>query len=292
MSRPLGWRKDRYDPKDYLHRKLVRLLIPDSFSLEEYLPEVRDQGNIGSCVGFGIGGNLTGLARGQDAFEEWFSPTWIYNGARFLAGDLNYDAGAYPRDALDWISENGCLLEHFWPYDPYKLDKTSPPSNLVEEALKRPILAYFRVTGGTEGICSALSLGCFVSIGVPWFDKWMDTDRDGNLAEVTELDDVAGGHEVFLYGYDIPKQLFYGQNSWGKEWGKNGRFTMPFSAFDVFKQFGGYDAHYVAVDWAKEPEPPVPPEPVPPTPPEPEPENWFVKFIKWLWELIKKIFAG
>jgi hypothetical protein len=251
----MGWKKDRYDSRDYLHVKLPPPKIPDSFSLIEFLPEVRDQGRVGSCVGFGIGGNLTGLAKKLGTFLEWFSPTWIYNGARFLEGTLTQDSGAYPRDALEWIKKNGCLLESLWPYDPQRLDKSAPPSSLIPEAQKRPILEYYRVTSGVEGICSAIASGYFVSIGTPWFNKWMETEKGGILAEIHEDDIEAGGHETFLYGYNKTQGYFYGINSWGKDWGINGRFAMLFSAFDVFKKFGGYDAHYVIVNWDGEPEP-------------------------------------
>jgi hypothetical protein len=40
---------------------------------------------------------------------------------------------------------------------------------------------------------------------------------------------------------------------------------MPFSAFPVFKVVGGYDAHYVNVNWGSAPPPP----PAPPVPPAP-----------------------
>jgi hypothetical protein len=281
MNKLMGWKKDKYDPRDWIIRRLPPEVIPDSYSLVEYLPDVRDQGNVGSCVGFGIGGNLTGTAKQCGVYQDWFSPTWIYNGARFIAGDLPFDVGAYPKDALEWLIDKGCLPEHFWPYNPNRLDKTSPPSSLDPEAAKWPLLAYFRITGGAEGICSAIASGHLVSIGVPWFDKWMDP-TNGQLPEVTNQDDLAGGHEVFLYGYSKPLAIFYGMNSWGKEWGNNGKFTMPLSAFDVFKELGGYDAHFLAVTWEEQTDPIDPPEPTPsPTPK----KHWWVI----LWEWIKKI---
>lgn len=278
-DRKLGWHKDRYDSRDWLHRKLVPEEIPDTFSLAEYLPEVRDQGNVGSCVGFGIGGNLTGWAKKLGVFSEWFSPTFIYNGARFIDGSLLEDAGAYPKDALEWLRQKGCLLEHFWPYDPDALDTTSPPSRFDLEAAKYPLLAYFRVTDGVEGICSALASGHFVSIGVPWFYEWMDAP-DGKLPDIDSQSEVAGGHEVYLYAYDKSLGVFYGVNSWGTEWGDSGKFTMPMSAFSVFKEIGGYDAHYVLVLWMAE-QPPEPPAP------EPSKKPWWMR----LWEWIRRIFG-
>jgi hypothetical protein len=235
--------------------------LPDVFTLAEFLPTVRDQGNLGSCTGFGIGGKFSALAKKLAVFLEWFSPTWIYNGGRKVAGVLPFDTGCYPRDNYEFIREWGILLEHFKPYRD-TLDKTDPTTwgfNL--EAAKWPIVSYFRITDGIDNICDAIAAGHFVSLGSPWYSAWMDTDSQGRLPE--EYSSVVGGHETFLYGYDRIQKMFFGQNSWGTSWGNKGRFLMPFSAFAAFKIDDGYDAHYAEVTWAAVPPPPPDPEPVP-----------------------------
>lgn len=273
-KRQLGWRKDKYDERDYLHFHLAA--VPDSVDLSPYLPPVGDQGQVGSCVGWGIGGNLGATAKQQNVFKEIFSATWIYNGARFIEGTLNEDAGAYPRDGFDWLVSKGGLLEHFWPYDPTKLDKTSPPSKFNAEAAKCPVAAYYRITGGAEGICSALAAGHLVSIGTPWFMPWVDIDDDGVLCEINASTQCVGGHETCLYGYDKTKKVFYGLNSWGSEWGRGGHYTMPMSAFSVFGKFGGYDAHYVEVTWIPGPTPPPDP------PKDCKCSYWLPNIFRWI----------
>jgi hypothetical protein len=114
------------------------------------------------------------------------------------------------------------------------------------------------VADGVEGICSALADGHLVSIGNPWFEKWI-IYREGVfgwpiLKEVDADDPVAGGHETLIYAYDKNEAIFYGMNSWGAGWGINGFYKMHFSSIDVFKQVGGYDAHYITFS----------PEPLPP----------------------------
>lgn len=274
-----GWRKDTWDGRDYLHKVAMPTAIPDVVDLSKYCPGVRNQGGVGSCTGFGIGANITAAAKKSGVYTEWFSPWWIYNGARYIEGDLRYDNGAYPRDCLDWLVKKGCLLEHFWPYQDgtSKLDTTSPPSKFDPEAAKWPLvgysdapqlkLGYYRVTAGADGICSALAQEKLVSIGIPWPSKWMSS-KDGVLPAITASSSIAGGHEVVLYGYDKTKGLFCGMNSWGTtQWSYTGKvipkgcFTMPMSVFEVFKKLGGYDAHYVEVKWGAL-EPPVPPTPV------------------------------
>jgi hypothetical protein len=255
MEMKFGWRKDPYDARDYLHKPKL-LQIPNAVSLRALLPPVRNQGAVGACVGFGIAVNLGGVAAGQKAFSEWFSPTWIYNGARFIEGTLTQDVGAAPGDALSWLQKNGTLLEHFWPYSA-NLDQSAPSSLQMSEVNKYPDFAYYRCVDGPIGIASALAdaeasyraggPAWLVSIGTPWFDKWYSQPipADGVLPAVTASDAVVGGHETCLSDYDLTTAMFYGQNSWGTPWGDKGRYWMPFEAFDTMKQIGGYDAQYI-----------------------------------------------
>jgi len=260
MVNKLGWHKDKYDVRDYLHKMKV-VKIPTNVMLTEQLTLIRDQGNVGSCVGFGVGININSVWKKLGVYTEWESPTWIYNGARYIEGTLSQDIGCYPKDALDWLLNNGTLLEQFWKYNPNSLDKSAPSSAIMAQALKYKNFAYYRVVDGVSGICSAIADGHLVSIGTPWFDKWFDAS-DGVLENVDEDDSVAGGHETCLYGYDQQKAVLHGVNSWGTGWGKNGMYVMPYEAITVFKALGGYDAHYITFDAETEPQP-EPPEPEP-----------------------------
>jgi len=245
MEHKLGWKKDHYDPKDYLHKRKVYPL-PDRFSLAPFLTPIRDQGNCGSCVGHGIGINLNSVKVALGIYEEWCSPTFIYNGARFIEGTLPIDCGCYPKDALDWTLKYGILLEHYWPYDGF--DKAAPSTERINEADKYKGFAYVRCVDGIDGICDAISSGHFVSIGSPWFGEWMDSPPCGRLPKPTNSSFDAGGHETCFYEYDRIEGVFFGANSWGTEWGDNGLYIMPFEAIDIFKNRGGYDAHYITFE--------------------------------------------
>lgn len=279
-QRRFGWSKDPRDERDYVRGKIVYAL-PTRVDLSGVLPSVRDQGNLGSCTGFGIGGNLAGTAKQQNAFTEWFSPTWIYNGARLLEGCLGYDDGAYPRDCLEFLRANGSLLEHLHPYSD-TLDTSAPTKwACAPEALKWPIVSYTRLVDGVDGIMGALASGHLISLGTPWYGSWSDTDANGILSD--NYGSVAGGHEYLCYGYDSTLRLLYCQNSWGPSWGKSGRFAIRYSAIDAFKSDGGYDAHIVLVDWGEVvPPEPDPPEPDPDPDPVPDPTPSPPKFLRWL----------
>jgi len=191
------WKKDKFDKRDYLHkRKFIEL--PGSINHSELLTPIRDQGSVGSCVGFGIGINFNSVKKNLAIFEEWSSPTYIYNGARYLEGTLLLDCGCYPRDALEWTVDYGILDEHFWPYDPSMVDRQAPSSERINQANRYVGFQYWRAVDGVDGLCDVLASGYLVSIGTPWFEEWRTTDVDGRLATPTANSTVAGGHETCL----------------------------------------------------------------------------------------------
>ncbi len=249
-ERYFGHIKDRRDERDYLLRAVKPKLIPDIVDLSLILPSVRDQGNQGSCVGHGIGGILTGKAIQIKTFTEWFSPRWIYYLGRFMGGYVNEDCGCEPRLALDGLLKSGCALESAWPYES-DFDPSPPPDAAYRAAFGWPLLSYVRVVDGVDGLCTALADGNLVAIGSPWFTKWLPSPKDGKLPSIKCWDSVSGGHETLLYGYDKKAKYLKGLNSWGEDWGNDGKFLMPFSAITQFKKHGGYDSHIVRVNWTK-----------------------------------------
>ncbi len=264
FERSFGALKDKFDARDYLYRvSAPRVTYPDIIDLNHLLPRNadgrvlgRNQGHIGSCTGHSKGlalcAEINALGMWDEQEWEWFSPTWIYNGARFMEGTLAFDNGAYPRDCLDWLLNNGMLMEHFWPYDAHKLDKTAPSSTLMRQAVKYPEFAYNRVVDGLDGILGALNDGHIVSIAAPWFTKWggFEVDSTGVLPEATKDDPDDGGHDTCIFKADQKARMFFGINSWGEDWGGSfgvpgalgGLYALPFSVIEAYKGAGGYDA--------------------------------------------------
>lgn len=278
---PTGWLKDSFDSRDFEHLTMGVAELPLKVDLSRFLPIVRQQGIMQSCVGHGHGCALAASAKQLNDYAYWDSPQWIWNGAREKENTLLQNVGVYPRDACDFILNKGRVLEPDWVYSPDVLDVTSP-SKYLDHAFTRKDLAYTRCVDGVDGLCSALAAGHVLCIGSPWPKKWMaGLSPAGTLSRIEFGDELIGGHEYIIYGYDRTDPsggVFMCMNSWGSEWGNKGTFLMYFSAIPVFKLMGGYDAYYFT--WSVEkpaptPEPtpiPIPtPEPVPVPTPDPSP---------------------
>jgi hypothetical protein len=265
MKRYFGARKDLYDGRDYPHVPVISPpALPPAMDMSDLYAPTMYQDSVNGCQGFAWDMNLCMWAKKLGVYRQPFSPMWLWNGARFEEGTLNQNVGVYTRDVMKWLLLKGTLLNDRWPFIGF--ESMSPPSSLEPEAAKYKIKAYYRVTDGYEGICSALAMGYPVSVGIPWHPKWNNCPRNGRLPDLRVSDGAPQNfHEVTLGVYTIIEGITGGINSWGLDWGKNGTFTFSLSMFDVFKYWGGYDAYYVLIvdaGWPQESEPAPTPSPI------------------------------
>lgn len=69
-----------------------------------------------------------------------------------------------------------------------------------------------------------------IGLGVWWKSGMFDTDSSGYIRA---LGNNEGGHEVELMGVDVEEQCVIGMNSWGTEWGVNGRFKLTWTDLET-----------------------------------------------------------
>jgi hypothetical protein len=260
-----GWKKDIWNAQDYPYKpyRYGVTQVPDAVNLSSLLPSRLDQDGMNGCVGAALRTAINVTLNSQKAYVSDESWIWNWNGARALEGTLSQNVGVYPRDALTWLSDNGCLPEPDWPFLG-KFDASAPTSERMALAIKYDDFAYYRVGDGPEGIMQSLaeskaSLDAggpawVICLGNPWPTKWYEAPG-GVLPEISVNDDMPTGHEVVIYGYNKPLNRFYIANSWGTVWGVDGLASFPFSALDIFKAHGGYDSQYLVFNASAIPEP-------------------------------------
>lgn len=75
-----------------------------------------------------------------------------------------------------------------------------------------------------------------VVIGVDWYADMMRPDG-GNAVQARG--GIVGGHAVLLIGYAADNDSFILLNSWGSQWGHNGRAFIGYATLDALLRVGG-----------------------------------------------------
>lgn len=238
-ARGFGWRPDVPSLKDWPFRNSRTFRELDgrwsSESLdrraEKLNPPVRDQGNLGSCVGFAVTSAVGFLRRTDpDILSTNYSALMAYYEARLRDGPQwkNIDAGAYIRDAMDALRLSGVAPESRWPYREHKFSKTPPPSAYTE-ARRWKLGAHWRCNT-VEDVIVAIDAGYPVVGGFACYSSMFtrEVDRSGLIPMPNRNDQFLGGHAVYFDRYSMRDQLFRFMNSWGEAWGDGGYGYLPF----------------------------------------------------------------
>jgi C1A family cysteine protease len=231
-TRVLNWKRQPSDGRDL---KSVRHLsapvtLPPNFELDKQIP-VYDQFNIGSCTANSACACFrfeTAQVQGDFSFDP--SRLFQYYNSRLLQGWENEDSGAYIRDAFKAMNKYGLALEKTWPYVTGEF-ATKPSDAAYTEALNNVTVKYASVNQNETEIKQTLLSGAAISFGFnvydSFFGSWENTTGVMPIPKKTE--GLQGGHAVTIIGYDDSKKCFLIQNSWGTDWGLNGKFWMPYS---------------------------------------------------------------
>ena len=219
-----GCLKEKIDVRDYKINKNSSINLPISY-LVPILPEVKNQKNVSSCVAHATSSILEDYAK-MERVNRKLSTNFIYGIQRQFC---NRDGkGMYLRDACKIVKEYGDMIEEHCP------GNTEVPEvyKIAEEALKeqhKKDLGYtFRITSyvnlkSNKEIKEFIYTNGPVLASIKWYDVF-EIDDDGILYGEEKGD--YGYHAIMIYGWN--ERGFLCQNSWGHNWGKNGRFNFPF----------------------------------------------------------------
>lgn len=195
---------------------------------------VWDQGNEGSCTGFGV----------DDAVEQWIkrnhqdefvhlSAKFTYFNARLIGGTTKEDSGASIRDSVKGASKYGLVADVVCPY--VAGDYLEVPDKSVYDKGKKWLIKSYHRVRGVEQIRAAIAQGYVVVGGWTLYDNFMRVGSDGILGWPSDSDSVAGNHCMKVEDYNDKDQLPESAsgvitclNSWSKLWGDKGRVHMSY----------------------------------------------------------------
>lgn len=246
---------DPVDERDYKLSETidVSLELPSSIDWTSKMSSVKDQGSLGSCVGFATAAMKEfqeqvehdkevaagkKYKRTQDEYD--LSEQWIYYKCKEI-DPWPDEEGTSIRCAMQVLNKLGVPCEKAYPYnDAYK----GEPEKWAKLVSKWGLIdSYWRCNNLSE-LKTALVDGPVV-IGIACFLEIFYVGTDGVVSYPSNPSNVLGGHAICVVGYDDTNSRVKFKNSWGTGWGKKG---YGFLSYDYINDFM-WDA-WVAKDLA------------------------------------------
>lgn len=253
-----GYIKSPEDSRDYNYRNIKTLHeLPSKFFLDRM--SIRDQLNLGSCVGFGgIAVKDRQERKNHPAMNYRFSPMFLYSECKKRDGIPSME-GTYPRVAMKVMQELGVCREQNMPYvvpvNPLELPTAT--TKAYEDAKSFKIGAYARVYTLQE-IKQAVMEDSPVLVGLTLCENFI-TPENGFIDLPQGY--LLGGHAMAVDGWDDDLTYTYKNgktrkgflrviNSWGESWGDGGYCYIPYDYFYFRSDMGMsfFDEAWTSVD--------------------------------------------
>lgn len=215
-------RTDAPDFRDYIYQPALMALKP-KLSVPRQL-NIRHQGNKPACTGFGLAAvidRLMTVAKSQSVSKAGVSALMLYEMAlRFDEWADEADEGSSCRGAIKGWYNMGVCQETFYPYSTDVRPRWTVAA--AKDARNQTIGAYFRMGTRISDYHAALNEVGAIYCSAQVHKGWDQPDPDSGQinADIETRSETLGGHAFAIVGYD--RDGFWIQNSWGKEWGKNG----------------------------------------------------------------------
>jgi len=228
--RKYGLIPDLEDERDFCFATPPTADLPDKVDLRQMCPPVLEQLSIGSCTAIAIANCYKFLLLKEKL--PVFSPSrlFIYYNERVLQGTTDRDSGALIRNGFKTLVKHGVCNEELWQYDISKF-KTRPPDSCYLAALQHRAIEYQRISPVLSQMKSCLADGFPIVGGFIMYQSFegKEVAHTGILNLPQAKEQKLGGHAVLIVGYDSETERFIVMNSWGKQWGQAGYFTIPFA---------------------------------------------------------------
>jgi len=244
---PLNYRRDPEDERDFLLTGGIKNLLEAESKLPERVDHtpgmspVKDQGQLGSCVGFAVAAmkewqekheHEEEVAKGKRGRPKVYdySEAWLYWNSKKLDPWPN-EEGTSIRYAMKVLQKIGVPTEKGWPYK--SVGDVGKPKKWAGLVARWALIESYQRIDTLTGLKLALVNGP-VPIGIPCFYEIFFVGSDGYVPYPADPDKIYGGHAVCAVSYNNRTQLIKFKNSWGKKWGANGYGFLPYKYIDDF----------------------------------------------------------
>jgi len=230
--RNYGWKKSVPDHRDYKLKTVnpsVYKNLPASVDLRHIIPEVLDQGQLGSCTAHALT-MAQRVARIKQGLPDMrLSRLFVYYNERLMEGTVNSDDGAQIRDGAKVLGTYGAPVEADWPYNENQFT-IKPSDQSYKDAIQDEASQYMTVEQTENEIKMCLYEGYPVVFGANIYEEFEgDTvARTGIVPMPNRNSQSAGGHAILIVGYDDSTRKFTVLNSWSDSWGDKGYCYFPY----------------------------------------------------------------
>jgi C1A family cysteine protease len=227
-----GWHRDIIFESDKYYSPDIRINLARRIDLREKKKiDIYNQEQIGS----NIANALLYVYNFATHTISDLSRMFVYYNQRIIQGTTDQDSGSNIRNGIEAINRYGVCLESEYPSKEYNFFE-EPESSTYEKANRDYYLSSLRVEKSIQSIKSAISEGYPVLFGFD-ADECFDSDMISNtgIYSFPDNETYLGGHCCVIVGYDDDvmidksKGVFIVRNSFGKDWGDNGYFYMPYN---------------------------------------------------------------
>lgn len=235
-----GWRKQLPDHRDLMYKVPAHIAasLPSKVDLDTPSPGMifdpaggTDQGALGACGPNTTAENISfDELRDNPAGAVLASRLFIYYNTRYLMGTLTSDSGVDNRTMLKALNQFGWCDEALWPYNISQFTVKPPQPCFTQAATRIATLKYEAVTQdlGTMKGCLAADKPFIFGFTVYSSMLTPQVQATGMVPMPTMLDQVQGGHDVLICGYDDATQMFKFKNHWTSSWGQSGYGFIPY----------------------------------------------------------------
>lgn len=230
----LNLQKDPKDQRDYiLSNHFVSSSELTDVSLKEFVPSIKNQGNIGACASHAMCTALEMLYKMQKP-DDWIPLSerfhyYIVRSPEFM-NTLPQDSGQYLQVMCRVANQVGVTFEQLCPYNTNKYNEQPSWWSYSTAKLMR-IKSYYRCLD-SDDIFNALINKKPVVIGIQVRGSFFNLNKNNDVYNPLNTEKVYGGHAITICGYNKDKDSFLIVNSWGTNWGNEGYFWAPRSMID------------------------------------------------------------
>lgn len=199
---------------------------------ENWITDIQDQGNCGSCVAFGTVAVLEAQAR-----YHYSKPKRNINLSEadlfFCGAGRKCGQGWWPTKALEFVRDKKIGEENYFPYKDHDMDckrGSQPPQRFLT------IESYTELTSRKERQDWLSTKGPVVACMAIYRDFF--AYKNGIYRHKTG--DLAGYHAICCIGYNKKDEYWICKNSWDKTWGDQGFFKIGFGEAMIDTDFAMY----------------------------------------------------